>query len=87
MAGKEVHVYGMPFYAGWGLTHDAQRKELRVNRRSLEEVFYIFYVLYTHWIDIETGAPCSIDRAIDNLLVLRAEYRAILARAAEEGKA
>ncbi|WP_375167771.1 hypothetical protein [Burkholderia pyrrocinia] len=23
MRGKKVFTYGMPFYAGWGLTHDA----------------------------------------------------------------
>lgn len=76
MAGKEVHVYGMPFYAGWGLTHDAQKKHARTNTRTLEEVFYIFYVLYTHWVDVKTGSPCDIDRAIDNLIAIREEYAA-----------
>ena len=75
MAGKEVHVFGMPFYAGWGLTVDAQRNPRRTNRRSLEEVFYIFYVLYTHWTNPETGRPCTIDESIDYLLALREEYR------------
>ena len=75
MAGKDVHVYGMPFYAGWGLTVDSQRNPRRTNTRSLEEVFYIFYVLYTHWYDSENGTPCSIDTAIDNLIKLREEYR------------
>ncbi len=75
MAGKEVHVYGMPFYAGWGLTIDKQKNPRRTNRRTLEEVFYIFYVLYTHWVDIENGTPCTIDKAIDNLIALRDEYR------------
>lgn len=75
MAGKEVHVHGMPFYAGWGLTIDKQRNPRRTNTRTLEEVFYIFYVLYTHWVDFETGGPCSIDRAMDNLVALRDEYR------------
>lgn len=74
MAGKEVHVYGMPFCAGWGLTHDAQKKVTRTRMRALEEVFYIFYVLYTHWIDVDSGRPCSIDRAIDNLVRIREEY-------------
>lgn len=74
MAGKEVHVYGMPFYAGWGLTHDAQKKATRTRIRTLEEVFYIFYVLYTHWIDVDSGRPCSIDCAIDNLIRIREEY-------------
>ena len=78
MAGKEVHVFGMPFYAGWGLTVDAQRNPRRTNRRSLEEVFYIFYVLYTHWTNPETGRPCTIDESIDYLLDLREEYRVYL---------
>ncbi len=83
MAGKEVHVYGMPFYAGWGLTHDAQHKKLRTNKRSLEEVFYIFYVLYTHWVDVKTGKPCGLDVAIDNLIRIRAEYSALRMREKE----
>ena len=79
MAGKEVYVYGMPFYAGWGLTHDAQTKSSRTNRRTLEEVFYIFYVLYTHWVDVGTGLPTDIDHAIDNLTAIRDEYAALCA--------
>lgn len=83
MAGKEVHVYGMPFYAGWGLTVDRQRNPRRTNVRSLEEVFHIFYLRYTHWMDIRSGRPCMIDVAIDNLLSLREEYRKVLA---DQGK-
>ena len=77
MAGKEVHVYGMPFYAGWGLTIDKQENPRRTNNRTLEEAFYIFYILYTHWVDIETGRPCTIDKAMDNLMSLRDEYAAL----------
>ena len=77
MAGKEVHVYGMPFYAGWGLTVDKQTNPRRTNKRTLEEVFHIFYILYTHWVDIEAGKPCTIDKAMDNLLALREEYRKV----------
>ena len=84
MAGKEVHVYGMPFYAGWGLTHDAQTKPSRTNRRTLEELFYIFYVIYTHWVDVTNGSPCSIDTAIDNLVKIRAEYAALRAGKKED---
>ena len=74
MAGKEVHVYGMPFYAGWGLTVDKQTNPRRTNRRTLEEVFYIFYLMYTHWVDVNTGKPCDIEKAMDNLIALREEY-------------
>jgi len=75
MAGKEVHVYGMPFYAGWGLTHDRQKNPRRTRTRTLEEVFYIFYILYTRWYNPDTGKPCTIDEAIGWLLKVRDEWR------------
>ena len=75
MAGKEVHVFGMPFYAGWGLTIDAQKNHRRTNTRTLEEVFHIFYILYTHWINGDTGKVCEIDESIDYLIRLREEYQ------------
>lgn len=74
MCGKEVHVFGMPFYAGWGLTNDRQNNIRRNNLRSLEELFYISYVLYTHWVNPETRKRCEIEEAMDYLLKLRAEY-------------
>lgn len=80
MAGKDVYVAGMPFYAGWGLTEDRQVNPRRTNRRSLEEVFYIFYMMYTHWVDVKTGKPCTIDQAIANLIELREDYAKELQR-------
>ncbi len=74
MAGKEVHVYGMPFYAGWGLTNDAQRNPRRTRKRTIEEVFHAFYVQYTRYFNPETGAPWSIEQALDHLVELRSEY-------------
>ena len=35
----------------------------------------IFYVLYTHWSNPETGKSCAIDESIDYLIRLRDEYR------------
>lgn len=74
MCGKEVHVFGMPFYAGWGLTNDRQKCSRRINKRSLEEIFYITYILYTHWINPETQKRCEIEDAIEYLLKIRKEY-------------
>ena len=75
MAGKEVHVFGMPFYAGWGLTIDAQCCERRRNTRTLEELFYIFYCIYTHWIDPDKGCVTTLDAIIDKMMMLRGEMR------------
>ena len=75
MAGKEVHVYGMPFYAGWGATIDCQKCERRTNKRTIEEIFHVFYLCYTHWYNPDTMETCSIDDCIDWLLLRRDEYR------------
>lgn len=74
MCGKEVHVFGMPFYAGWGLTHDRQKCERRTNKRSLEELFYIAYIMYSYYVNPDTGKQCEIEEAMDYLLKLREEY-------------
>ena len=71
LAGKEVHTFGMPFYAGWGLTIDAQRLVRRTNKRSLEELFYIFYCVYTHWVDPDKGKETTIDAVIDKMISMR----------------
>ncbi len=74
LCGKEVHTFGMPFYAGWGLTRDYLKCARRTNKRSIEELFYISYIMYSHYINPETKKPCEIEEAIDYLLKLRAEY-------------
>ena len=74
MCGKEVHTFGMPFYAGWGLTKDALVCERRTNTRTLEEIFYIAYIIYSHYVNPNTGAQCEIEEAMDYLLKLREEY-------------
>lgn len=74
MMGKEVHVFGMPFYAGYGLTIDYQKCERRTNRRTLEEIFYITYINYSYYVNPEKEERCEIEDAIDYLIKLRREY-------------
>ena len=74
MCGKEVHVFGMPFYAGWGLTQDRQKCERRTNTRTLEEVFYIAYIMCSYYVNPDKKCRCEIEEAMDYLLKLREEY-------------
>lgn len=74
MCNKETHVFGMPFYAGWGLTIDEQKCPRRTNKRSLEEIFYLAYIVYSKYVNPETGKKCEIEEAMDYLLSLRKEY-------------
>jgi capsular polysaccharide export protein len=44
---KEVHCYGMPFYAGWGVTKDKQVCNRRNRKCSIDEIFAATYIIYT----------------------------------------
>ncbi len=60
MAGKPVHCFGMPWYAGWGATIDRQKCPRRSRTRSVDELFAAAYLRYTRYINPETGGPGTI---------------------------
>ncbi|WP_288229471.1 capsular polysaccharide biosynthesis protein [uncultured Desulfovibrio sp.] len=64
MLGKEVHCFGMPFYAGWGLTRDRQICSRRQRQRSLEEIFAAAYLLYARYVNPIRGERCDIHDTI-----------------------
>lgn len=64
MLGKEVHCFGMPSYAGWGLTVDRQTCSRRQRQRSLEEVFAAAYLLYARYVNPTRGERCDIHDTI-----------------------
>ena len=55
--GKKVTCLGSPFYSGWGLTDDRDKRDINGKiELSLEQVFYASYVMYPKYIlgDIDT---------------------------------
>jgi capsular polysaccharide export protein len=68
MLGKEVHCFGMPFYAGWGVTKDQITIERRKKKRSVEELFAAAYLLYPRYINPNTGLPGTIFDVINYLI-------------------
>ena len=46
---KEVYCYGIPFYAGWGITHDKLECNRRSKKLTIDEVFAGSYILYTSY--------------------------------------
>ncbi len=74
LADKEVHVFGSPIYAGWGLTHDYRSFSERTKKLSREELFYKIYILYSWYCNPLTNEPCDIETALDVLINLRDEY-------------
>lgn len=77
MCGKEVHTFGMPFYGGWGLTHDRLKCDRRTKKRSLEELFYIVYIMYTHYVSYKTNSRCQIEQCIDEMIELREKFNKV----------
>ncbi len=74
MCGCEVHCFGMPFYAGWGLTHDRLVCERRRKKRTVEEVFYAAYVLATVYVSFKSKEICELEQVIEELLEARRTY-------------
>ena len=75
LMGKEVHVFGGPCYAGWGLTHDRRSFPRRTRRRTLDELVYAVYFAYQKYKNL-AGEWCSPEEAVGILLDLREQYRA-----------
>lgn len=72
LAGIPLHVFGTPYYAGWGLTHDALRFAERCARPSLATLFDLIFLRITRYLDPATHAPGSLDTLLDSLELQRA---------------
>lgn len=71
LLGKPVTCFGAPFYAGWRLTDDRVEIPRRSKTRTLEEIFAAAYLLYTRYVDPETGQRCHLERIIEHLALQR----------------
>lgn len=62
--GKPVRTFGMPFYAGWGLTEDELPPPDRRKPVPLENLIHAALVDYPRYVDPETGQRCEAERLI-----------------------
>ena len=60
MMGCECVCFGMPYYAGWGVTQDKSTLQRRKAKRSIEEIFAAAYILYTCYFNPYTNRPSDI---------------------------
>lgn len=73
LAGHRPHVFGQPFYAGWGLTADEQPLPRRGRRLTPAQLFAAAMILAPVWYDPCRDRLCSFEEAVDQL---EAETRA-----------
>lgn len=68
---RTVATYGVPFYAGWGLTEDlGPVPERRTAKRSLDELVAATLIVYPRYVDPVTNLPCSPEVLVAQLSAL-----------------
>ncbi|MDR3178227.1 MAG: capsular polysaccharide biosynthesis protein [Campylobacteraceae bacterium] len=68
LLGKECVCFGMPFYAGWGVSDDRVKCERRTRKRSVEEIFAAAYILYAKYRDPYKNVPLTLKETIQNIV-------------------
>ena len=63
--GLPIHCYGMPFYAGWGLTIDKQVCERRTQKLTLTELISAALIKYPDYLNPETSKLCEVEEITD----------------------
>lgn len=63
MHGKTVYCYGLPFYAGWGLTHDEHHSPRRSRTLTLADLIYQTLVVYPTYIHPRDRCVMSVEEA------------------------
>ena len=70
LCGKKVHCFGVPWYAGWGVTDDqyaplsilAERRKIS---RSIAHLFSSAYLRYARYISPVTGKRCELEDVLE----------------------
>lgn len=80
--GRSVHCFGMPFYAGWGLTHDLlpPPERRRDQRPQLEQLIHATLIDYPRYIEPHRRQPCGPETLIRAIGLQRRRQRELPAR-------
>ncbi|MFM2120430.1 MAG: hypothetical protein RL722_1898 [Pseudomonadota bacterium] len=68
LAGVPVSCFGLPWYAGWGVTDDRLRCARRTLHRTVDELFAAAYVHYSRYLDPVTRSAGTLFDVIDWLV-------------------
>lgn len=71
LLGKAVYCFGMPFYAGWGLTTDTKICSRR-GTASLEQLVAGALINYPKYYDPILAQPCEVEAVVD---LINLQYR------------
>jgi capsular polysaccharide export protein len=66
--GIKVSTYGLPFYAGWGLTDDKSTFPRRSTVRTTEELAYVALVMYGRYVNWDTRQITTVESTVRDLV-------------------
>lgn len=69
--GKRVRCFGMPFYAGWGLTEDDLPPPPRRGRASLAQLTHAALVAYPRYLHPDNRTPCEVEEVMAHIALQR----------------
>ncbi|WP_025600717.1 capsular polysaccharide biosynthesis protein [Burkholderia sp. WSM2230] len=71
LADVPLHLFGTPWYAGWGITVDESAQPARQTRPSLAALFDIAYLRFGRYLDPASHTPGSLHALLDSLELQR----------------
>ena len=74
--GIKVYTYGLPFYAGWGLSEDAMACTRRQRVLSVNALSAATLLLYPRYLDPETFEMCEVEETLSALEKERSKMEA-----------
>lgn len=69
--GKIIHCFGVPFYAGWGLTEDRISTPERRHKVTLDQLVYGALVRYATYTDPERKCHCEVETVMEYINLQR----------------
>lgn len=75
LAGHRPIVFGLPFYAGWGLSEDIQSITRRNRKLNADQLFAAAMLVFPFWHNHATRRACSFEEAVQQLHVEARHYQ------------
>lgn len=72
---RPVTVFGLPFYAGWGLADERQTQPRRCRQRSIDQVFHASHIQFARYCSPMTGMPWQLHDTLDHVYLQKDNFR------------
>ena len=72
---RPVTLFGVPFYAGWGLADERQNQPRRKQKRSIDQVFHASHVQFARYCSPMSGARWQLHDTLSHVCVQQQNFR------------